>query len=294
MATLEVSRCRFCSKRFCYSGPYDRHLAREHPSALQGPSAGSGQREVGPRAPGSDYEDPPEEIATSHRGSPKFDYEDVEVDLPAERSNNLPLETTFKVYPEAGRPIRDAPQIMEEATRPLEDPWYPFSNPLEFKHARWMIESSLAKSNIDRYFRDGLCTSSSVAFTSGWTLYKQLDRMYPELGPDSWRTCEANWSPTAGLSRRTTYYYRSPLRCIEYLLKQPCFRDHLIYAPIQEFNEAGERMYSEMHTADWWWSTQVCYDPLRNLHCDHLMICRRTYHQDRRFSPSFSHQTKRI
>lgn len=46
-----------------------------------------------------------------------------------------------------------------------------------------MIESNISKSSIDRYFRDGLCTSSDVAFTSGWTPYLQLDRMDPELGP---------------------------------------------------------------------------------------------------------------
>ena len=35
-----------------------------------------------------------------------------------------------------------------------------------------MIESSLAKFNVDRYFREGLCTSPEVAFTSGWTLFR--------------------------------------------------------------------------------------------------------------------------
>ena len=34
-----------------------------------------------------------------------------------------------------------------------------------------MIGSSLAKSNVDRYFREGLCILPEVAFTSGWALF---------------------------------------------------------------------------------------------------------------------------
>ena len=263
MTALEASRCRFCTKRFHYSGAYDRHVAREHPSALQWPSIGNRQHDAGSETPGSDYEDLLNNSSPC-QGNPEYNFEtlgSLQPDLPT--NGTPPPESTLEVYPESGRPIRDAPEIAEEASRLLQDPWYPFSNPHEFKQARWMIESSLSKSSVDRYFCDGRCTSSEVAFTSGWTLYKQLDRMYPELGPDSWKIHEANWSLDVGRSRRTTYYYRSPLSCIEYLLKQACFRDHLVYAPVREYNQAGERMYSEMHTADWWWSTQVRYSPLR-------------------------------
>ena len=244
MTTLEGSPCRFCTKTFRYSGSYDRHLAREHPRAFRRHFDGSRQRKGEAGAPGSDYED--------LRDSPDPDSE-------TSGSIETPRPSTLEVYPEAGRPIRDAPGIVDESARLLGDPWYLFSNPHEFKHTRWMVESSISKSNIDCYFRDGLCTSPDVAFTSGWTLYQQLDRMNPELGPNSWSIGEANWSLTGGGNRRTAYYYRSPLSCIKYLLKQPCFQKHLVYTPVREYNEAGERMYSEMHTADWWWSTQVCY-----------------------------------
>ena len=254
MTSLEASRCSFCTKVFRYSGSYDRHLAREHPYAFRRPVDGCREREKGTETPGSDYEDVREDTARPLVGGP-----DRDLEIPIPRKPETPgLEPTSKVFPDAGKPVRDAPEITQESARLLEDPWYPFSNPHEFKQARWMIESCISKSNIDRYFHDGLCTSSDVDFTSGWTLYQQLDRMNPELGPDSWSVREAKWSLAGGASRCITYYYRSPLVCIRYLLKQPCFRDHLVYAPVREYNEAGERMYSEMHTADWWWSTQVC------------------------------------
>jgi len=36
----------------------------------------------------------------------------------------------------------------------------------------------------------------------------------------------------------------------------------MVYAPVKEWNseEPPERVYSEMHTADWWWETQVGSD----------------------------------
>src|SRR5438132_394638 len=88
-------------------------------------------------------------------------------------------------------------EIVREAVRILEHPWYPFLNPHEFKQARWMIESRISKSNIDHYFWNPLCTTSNVTFTSSWTLYQLLDSMNSGLGPDSWSVGEANW-PLAG------------------------------------------------------------------------------------------------
>ena len=120
-------------------------------------------------------------------------------------------ESSVEVYSEAGRPIRDAPEIAAESAKLFELLWYPFANAHVFKQAWWIIESTISKTNIDRYFRDGLCISSNVTFTSGWRLYQQLDKMIPKLSPNSWTVREASWLLAGGSNRRTTYYYRSPL-----------------------------------------------------------------------------------
>ena len=249
MEALEAPRCHFCNKQFRYSGAYDRHLAQEHPSALwhpsvsRGPTTNTRHHKTGARTPESDYEELFEDSCPLP-DCPGYGFEvsgNPQPNSPA--AANLALDFTIEIYGEAGTPICDAPEITEEATRLLGDPWYPFTGMFEFKHSCWMIESNLAKASIDRYFHDGLSTSRDVAITSGWTLVQQLDRMYPELGPDSWKVYQANWSLVAGTNRHTTYYYRCPLSCIKYLLKQPCFRDHMVYAPVRERNSAGERMY---------------------------------------------------
>jgi hypothetical protein len=45
-------------------------------------------------------------------------------------------------------------------------------------------------------------------------------------------------------------------------MRQPAYAEHLIYAPQRCFNSDTQpkRFYTELHTADWWWETQVSGD----------------------------------
>ena len=59
-------------------------------------------------------------------------------------------------------------------------------------------------------------------------------------------------------SKRTLpFFYRNVLDCVRYLLRQIAYQDDLVYATRREFDADGERIYAEMHTADWWWDVQV-------------------------------------
>ena len=55
----------------------------------------------------------------------------------------------------------------------------------------------------------------------------------------------------------TTFNYRNVIGCVRYLIRQITYRPDMVYAPIREYDSSGDRLYSEMHTADWWWETQV-------------------------------------
>jgi hypothetical protein len=39
-------------------------------------------------------------------------------------------------------------------------------------------------------------------------------------------------------------------------MEQPAFRIHMLYAPVKEFNDAEECIYSEVKSSDWWWNEQ--------------------------------------
>jgi len=42
----------------------------------------------------------------------------------------------------------------------------------------------------------------------------------------------------------THFFYPNPVECIEFLMQQPVFREHMLYAAAKEFNDAEEHIYS--------------------------------------------------
>jgi len=61
--------------------------------------------------------------------------------------------------------------------------------------------------------------------------------------------------------RTLLFFYCDILNCVRYLLRQITYRDDLVYVPRQEYDQNGERIYAEMHTAEWWWDVQVWFPP---------------------------------
>ena len=54
-------------------------------------------------------------------------------------------------------------------------------------------------------------------------------------------------------------HHRDVLECIRVLYGNPEFAHDLVFAPERHYLDSGQkcRVYSEMHTGDWWWSVQV-------------------------------------
>jgi hypothetical protein len=54
-------------------------------------------------------------------------------------------------------------------------------------------------------------------------------------------------------------FYRDVLACIRALVGDPEFASMLVYLPEKQYTDKKKdmRMYHDMHTGRWWWSTQV-------------------------------------
>ena len=52
-------------------------------------------------------------------------------------------------------------------------------------------------------------------------------------------------------SRTVPFFYRNVLDGVRYLFRQIAYRDDFVYAPRREYDHSGNRIYAEMHTADW-------------------------------------------
>jgi hypothetical protein len=67
-------------------------------------------------------------------------------------------------------------------------------------------------------------------------------------------------STGARLTEEVDVWICNPVECVQELLGNPAFCDHISYVPERVYQDkAGStRVYDEMWTADWWWDEQVC------------------------------------
>jgi hypothetical protein len=142
------------------------------------------------------------------------------------------------------------------------DPFRPFRSKEEYQLARWTVKHRLPKAAInDLTTISGINNVSSA--TSAYTLFKAIDSIPSDLDVNSWQRkfiCFDMERDRKSLpnDQLTPFWYGDPVRCIEFLMQQPSFKEDMVYAPVREYNEAGERMYSEINSSDWWWKMQVC------------------------------------
>jgi hypothetical protein len=203
----------------------------------------------------SDYEsDHRLEIADCRAASSEID-DDMQNDSDAEDVSHPPVcgrPSSQETISGAGRALSDVAGYTELNRAMTDDPWNPFSSEDDFNLASWLVRSKVAKSQIDAYFAQGLGGTDSRSFRSAYTMRQHLDVLDPFGEYLVWTEAVIDDGRHAA-----TFYYRNIIDCVRYLIRQVAYRSDMVYAPIREYDSSGERLYSEMHTADWWWDTQV-------------------------------------
>ena len=157
-----------------------------------------------------------------------------------------------EAFPEAGLALCEVADYVELNRSPVKDPWGPFSSEDEFKLASWFIRSKVSKTRINDYFAEGIGGTKSGTFQSAYRLEKYLDELDPFGQYLEWTQVTVECQ-----KRPSTFFYRNIVDCVRYLRRQVAYKEHMVYAPVHEYDPDGNRMYSEMHTADWWWDFQV-------------------------------------
>ena len=265
-------KCSFCRKRYERAGAYERHLRSAHAnldiviaSTLRNPPVDvlndwgtdlSVANEPIAHSD-SDYEsDPAGDPAGSERDAPD-DTLTQEPDTEVLEDNTYPVAAEQEDYPGAGGAIGEVEGYKEERCNLCEKPWAPFACAQGFKLASWFIESKVSKTRINDYFSNGIGNSTSAGYSSMHTLENLLRHLDP-YGP------YLQWfeGHVEDGQRTLPFFYRDVLDCVRYLLRQIAYRDDLVYAPRREYDQSGQRIYAEMHTADWWWDVQVLLRPL--------------------------------
>lgn len=57
------------------------------------------------------------------------------------------------------------------------------------------------------------------------------------------------------------FWTRDPIECIQELISNPTYKDHMAYTPERAYDHidgtSESRIWDEMWTGDWWWNIQV-------------------------------------
>ena len=159
-----------------------------------------------------------------------------------------------EVFPNAGSSKGPSSSFEEYAGYSFVNPWVPFADAEEFKLIQWFVQSQTPKTKIDDYYNAGLGKSGDNRATSATSAWKKINSM--EKSKDM-RFKEKPIDYSVHGAGEATLFYRDPVKCVEYLLRQPAFASKMVWGPIKEFSNNGKRLYSEMHTGDWWWEEQV-------------------------------------
>jgi len=182
--------------------------------------------------------------------------EDMENDSDTEDVSHAPVRVRpsgQETIPGAGRPLCQVAGYTELHKAMTDDPWSPFSLENDLNLASWFVRSRVAKLEIYAYFAEGLCGTDSRSFGSAYPLRQHLDIHDPFREYLVWAEASIDDGRHA-----TTFYYRNIIDCVRYLIRQVAYSSDMVYAPIREYDSSGQRLYSEMHTADLWWDLQVC------------------------------------
>jgi len=168
------------------------------------------------------------------------------------KDNTYPVAAEQEDYPGAGEAIGEVKEYKKECRDLCENPSAPFASAQGFKLASWFLGSKVTKTRINDCFSNGIGNSTSLGYSSMQTLenhLRHLDPYSPYL-----QSLEGHVEDS---QRSLPFFYRNFLDCVRYLLRQIAYHDDLVYAPCRENDQSGQRIYAEMHTADWWWDVQV-------------------------------------
>ena len=209
--------------------------------------------------------DDPDALLSTSLTPPACD-DQPELDQVESQLSNTDLQSalpTNAIHPAAGIPVAYVATLEEHnANANLGDPLYPFGSEEEYNFAELVTLKGIPANVIDTMLKGnyGLDKGVCAALKSNYHLRQMIDRMEDGLGHGSWKKSELSMAWNEQHPDNIVFWHRDLICCARWILRQQAYGKHLVYAPVRCFNSAGQRVYDEMHTGDWWWDMQVSCD----------------------------------
>jgi hypothetical protein len=138
---------------------------------------------------------------------------------------------------------------------PNWNPYIPFATAEEWKTVALATQHRFGKRIVDDWIKGSLWKVES--YQSAEHMWELIDSLPDGLGPRSWKS-QSLLVVEDGKEVKYPFYYRNPLDCVRLLLRHLPFKQDLVWAPVRQFSNAqhSERLYSDLHTGDCWWTEQ--------------------------------------
>ncbi|KAF8868601.1 hypothetical protein BD779DRAFT_1481169 [Infundibulicybe gibba] len=157
-----------------------------------------------------------------------------------------------------GRTFIDQFNMDQYSAERITNLYYPFASKAEWELASFLLQSKMSMAAIDAFLSLELIRRIGLSFRTAKDLRSRAE-MLPK-GPQ-WK-CR-----TLHTAHPTKYpvhlFYRDPIECLQSLLSNPIFKNHIQFTPLRVFQLAQEQMrvYSEWWTGDAAWTMQEQLPP---------------------------------
>ncbi|KAI0370148.1 hypothetical protein BV20DRAFT_944964 [Pilatotrama ljubarskyi] len=161
----------------------------------------------------------------------------------------------------AGRPVSTSPQFPTSGyhgyggrlSEGEDNPYAPFKSRLDWEMAHWAkSRGSGSTAFTDLLAIEGIVEALGLSYTNSAQLNAIIDEKLPQRRP----AFKLLWAETMG--ERFPLYARDILECVKALYGDPEHAHYLCFAPERHYADADKtvRLYHDLHTGKWWWSTQ--------------------------------------
>ncbi|KAI0087258.1 hypothetical protein BDY19DRAFT_893576, partial [Irpex rosettiformis] len=133
------------------------------------------------------------------------------------------------------------------------NPYAPFVSQIDWKVARWAkLRGQGSTAMTELLSIPGLHSTLNLSYKNSRELNKIIDNQLPSLRP-RFQRAEIQLD-----SEVFDVYYRDVLACIRALFADKTFAPFLVFAPERHYTDTSQknRLYHDMHTGKWWWTTQ--------------------------------------
>ncbi|KAJ7051459.1 hypothetical protein C8F01DRAFT_999273 [Mycena amicta] len=155
---------------------------------------------------------------------------------------------------------------LRDSQRAKLEPWEPFKSLDEWELARWMVTAGLSQSKIDEFLKLKVIRENvKPSFHNNYSFLQYIDSL--PSGPKwSCRPFVLTGDEVGLDGQRKTMtvelWHRDILECVAELLgdarlANQAYEPQRIFESMDDGGRGVNREYSEMHTGDWWWETQL-------------------------------------